>query len=302
MMPALAPALAPLLPGLGVDFTVESYPTREAWRAAKRIGSGDAPSLWGYGFSSPLAIFEERRALRAERDVPEYVEIGELVEPVIATLYERRTGDRVSYPGPFVLLRSLRWPFMGASLDRVIDRLGAPVGLLEAKNRGRERWDDGVPLGVQIQMQHAMAVTGWTWGAGAVISFGSQFRWADVARDDPFIAAHVARCERLWRAIEDGEPPPIDDSEETAAALRRLYPKDDGRTVELPDECAGWAKTWAEAKEDADTAETAARWAESKLRRYIGEATAGRLPSGELLVLKTQKDGKRILRRKDGNS
>ena len=42
--------------------------------------------------------------------------------------------------------------------------------------------------------------------------------------------------------------------------------------------------------------EQGSRWAESKLRRAIGEAAVGRLPDGSVLDLKTQKDGKRVMR------
>lgn len=276
--------------------------SRDEWLEARRggIGGSEAPAVWGIK-GSPLGLYARKRGLVPEQEDNEDMELGRLLEPVLRQLYERRTGRRVEYPGPHVVHRSERWPWMCVSLDGIAhDEVLATPGPLECKWRSFERWEDGVPLEVQIQVQHALAVTDSLWGSACALT-GRTFVWMDIERDEAFIAKHVERCRVLWEQIQAGEPPQADATEDAAEALRHIYGgKDSGVTVELDHRAAKWAATWEEAKEDRDRAEEAARWAESKIRRQIGEARAGRLPDGSLLDINRQRNGVSVLRWKKG--
>lgn len=287
------------LPGEGVAFTVERHADREAWLEARRrgIGGSDAPALWGCGFDSPMGVYADKRALRSDSDA-EWLEIGALLEPAIRALYVRRTARAVDYPGEHVILRSLRWPFLSVSIDgAVADEVRDGRGLLEIKNRGGfARWDDGVPLAVQVQAQHGLAVTGWAWASCCALLGGNRFAWADAERDQAFIDLHIERCRRLWECVEKAEPPEADDTEATATALRAIYGRDNGAIVDLDERAARWTDNWIEAGEEAADAARAGRRYENKLRRAIGAAQSARLPDGRTLTLKTQKNEIRVLR------
>lgn len=300
------------LPGEGVDFTVTVYRDRPAWLDGRRqtIGGSDAPALWRAEcarggvkvYGSPLSVYCDKRGLAPEMDDNQALRAGRFLEPAIRAWYADDAGRRVLYPGPFTILRSLRWPWMAVSLDgAALDEVRVGPGALELKNRGARKggfgeWADGLPLWLQVQMQHAMAVTGWGWASGAGLLGGNRLAWADLERDDRFIAAHVERCRVLSERVEQGDPPDADDSEASADALRALFPADDGQEVQMPLGADLWAAAWAEAGKDEASAEAARRHFENKIRRAVGAAARGVLPDGSVLDLKTQKDGKRVLR------
>jgi len=282
-------------------FTVERYADRVEWLAARRqgIGGSDAPGLWlPSKHTSPLAIYADKRGLRDDDGDSTVLMVGRALEPGLRTIYGHVTGRLVEYPGECVIYRSTRWPWMLASLDGVtFDDARPSPAPLELKNRGGyASWDEGIPLPIQLQMQHQLAVTGWDWASGLGLLQGNRPAWQDIERDDRWIAAHVERCRVLMERVAAGEPPDADDSEATADALRALYAADNGAEVVLSEDALRWAQTWRESGEDRDTADTARTWAENKLRRAVGDAARGRLPDGTVIDLKTQKDGKRVLR------
>jgi predicted phage-related endonuclease len=289
------------LPGEGSAFTIERHPDRAAWLATRRqgIGGSDASGLWLPGkHSSPLMVYADKRGLRDEGEDSIVAMVGRALEPGLRTIYGQVTTRRVDYPGEHVILRSLRWPWMFASLDGVtFDDVRPSPAPLELKNRGGyASWDEGIPLLIQLQMQHQLAVTGWDWASGMGLLQGNKPAWQDIERDERWIAAHVTRCADLWARIKDGEPPEADDSEATAEALKLLYRRDDGEEIALDDKAARWAANWDEAGDEEKDAAQAGRRYENKLRRAIGTAARGRLPDGSVIDLKTQKDGKRVMR------
>lgn len=219
--------IARSLPGAGETFRVECHANRASWLAARRtgIGGSDAPALWrkeieragGTTFGSEYSLWAEKRGL-----VPSIDETD--VEPVIAALYERRSGNRVIYPGPFTLLRSIRWPFMIVTLDRAIET-SVSMGVLECKSAAAE-WKDTAPLAVACQVQHALLVTGWTWGVAADLVCG-RFVCQDIDRDESFLTTHLLACSAFWGwRVMGGRAPPIDGDETTQAdgALTEAVP------------------------------------------------------------------------------
>lgn len=309
----------PAMSGEGETFTVEQHATREEWLAARMsgIGGSDAPCIWtqeitaagGRTFGSPMTVYESKRGLRADDDSDaKALRRGQRAEQFIREEYSDETGRDVYFPGPFVLLRSIAHPFMSVSLDGWM-RDTVPdaskegfyelPGILECKRRGATlSWSNGIPLAIQAQIQHGLSVTGWMWGSAAVwLAFGA-FQWGDVERREAWIAEHVERCRALWECVKAGTPPESDGHPETGAALLRLFPTDDGETVDLDDDAGRWAANWLEAREEMAGAEEAKRRYENKLRRVIGSASFGKLPDGRVLSLKTDARRSRVLRLK----
>jgi putative phage-type endonuclease len=284
------------------------YGRRDVWLAAraKGIGASDAAKLFTDDDGCSLSPHGTSYTLWLEKtgqitpDVvdSEHTEMGHRLEPVIADIYADRTGRKVVHAGPFCVAVHRRLPFMRATPDRYVpeahDRMGR--GLCQIKNAGWYKahdWSEGVPLAIQIQVQAEMACTGFDWDSVAVLLGGWEFRTFDVERDLDFIAVLEDRAAWFWDLVErfkagDMEAaPPVDGSAKTTEALKRLHPKDDGSIVRLPEESLAWLQAMQDAKADAEMAETAARWAENKLRAAIGAATWGELPNGRRLSLKT---------------
>jgi predicted phage-related endonuclease len=166
-------------------------------------------------------------------------------------------------------------------------------GDLEIKNVGafNSDWRDGkdisLPLYVQAQVQHQLAVTGFGWAVVAALIGGNSLKTIEVARNQEFIDELEAKAVEFWDRVQRKEAPPIDGSEASNKAVKRLHPDDSGETVELTEDARSLAEGWEEAKEEEKTAKAHALEADNKLRAMIGAATFGKLPDGRIISLKT---------------
>ena len=277
------------------EFSVEVYSDRDAWLVARRsgIGGSDAPALWQQknplvaSFGSPYSVWASKQSTGEEvtdEEEAEWLEIGREMEPVIASMYQRRTGRSLIYPGPTTILRSKKWPFMFVSVDRIIDDQEEGRGILECKNRHFSKikdWSgDSSPIEVQIQVGHAMAVTGFAYGVAAAIVGGSRFRFQEIRRSEDFVAAHVDLCSEFWRLVESGTPPPVDGSRKTAETLARLFPEDNGESIALPPGSEEWDEQYRQANEMLAEAMALKTEAQNKIRAAMATASVGVLPSG----------------------
>lgn len=274
---------------------------RASWLAGRRqgLGASDVPSLFtdadgaSLGYSSAMVLWLEKTGQIAPADLTsEYVDLGNRLEPVIADLYAERTGRKIVQYGPFCVAQHETIPFLRCTPDRWItaapDRDGR--GLVQIKKSNRyvaHRWDDGVPLGIQIQVQAEMAVTGYDYDSVPVIFDLSRFVTCDVERDPVFIEVLEDRVRWFWDLVQRGEAPPMDGSEKTLDALKRLHPHDTGETVRLPEEALEWTAALEVARSHEKAACAARTLAENNIRAAIGAATFGELPDGRKLSLKT---------------
>jgi putative phage-type endonuclease len=280
-------------------FTVEEHPGEESWLRARRgprIGGSDAASVWGVSpYSSPLALFLAKTTDPDPEDAAEegeWLGIGRVLEDPIARLYMERAECSLRDLGRYTILRSGDHPFMFATLDRLIidhpDR--DDPGVLECKNRSAwamQDWADKAPLDVELQLVHAFAVTGYRWGVVAALVGGNRFRYIQIERDEELVQMHIAKCKEFADMIELREPPQADGSEWTAAALKKMFPREGVGSVALPDEAAQWATERAAASEEKRLAEKRYAEASSKLRQAIGDAAMGVLPDGRSFSCKT---------------
>ncbi len=284
------------------DIELKDYGDRDRWLASRTtaIGASEVAALFtGPGgeclspFTTPFVLWLEKTGQLEPADLTaEYIEIGNLVEPVVAELYQRRTGRKVWQGGPFCVAEHPSLSFLRATPDRwVIDAPDrSSPGLLQIKNANAFKvkdWDTGVPDYIEIQVQAEMAVTGREWDSVGVLIGGSSFRSFDVERNDDFIAELIEQARHFWSLVESREKPDLDASPRTLEAIKRLHPADTGEVIRLPEEAVEWFDTLASAKEALKSAETAKTLAETKIREAIGAATFGELADGRRLSLKT---------------
>lgn len=217
---------------------------REDWLEVRKrgIGSSDAAAAVGLNpYKSQLELWLEKTGRDGnlpktdlnDEDSPTYW--GNLLEPIVAAHYSRRTGNKVrrinavlQHPHP-----SLLW--MLANIDREVVGSDA-VQILECKTagiNGARLWKDGVPEYVQLQVQHQLAVTGKATADVAVLLGGQQLEIHRLQRDDALISRLIQLEQRFWRFVETDTPPPADGSESAELALRCLYPNDSGETVDF---------------------------------------------------------------------
>lgn len=277
------------------------YGNRDAWLAGRRngLGASDVAALFedadgcSLGYSTATKLWLEKTGQLPPEDLAaEHVDLGNRMEAVIAEIFSERSGRTVKQYGQWCVAQHPTIPFLRATPDRWItkapDRAGRGLAQIKKANRFvAHNWREGVPLPIQIQTQCEMAVTTYDYDSVPVIFDLMRFEFFDVERDDDFIAELEERARWFWDLVQRREPPPIDNSDKTLEAIKRLHPLDTGATVRLPEEAVEWADQIAQAKSVIGAGEKLKNGAESKLRAAIGAATFGELPDGRKFSLKT---------------
>jgi putative phage-type endonuclease len=248
--------------------------------------------------ASPLKLFMQKSGALERDDLSEVeaVEWGHTMEPVIASVYARRTGRPVvtGRRGRFQVLRSKEHPWAMCSLDywTADNDDGAELRPLEIKNVSAfmaEDWLEGPPDYYYAQVMQQLLVTGAKKATSALCLGGNRLLWCDVNRDEEMIRKIVYHGSRFWQRFLDRDPPPPDDSLATKEALARLYPKDDGSVVVMPATLIDTVYDWRRLKEEKSETEKKIRHAEAAIKATLGEAERGVWPSGEAVSWRTQK-------------
>ena len=279
-----------------MDFEVIEFADRDEWLAKRRqgIGASDAAGVLGISpWSSPVSVFADK-VLGESKPDSEPMMWGRKLEPVILAHFAEEAGREVAQDGR--LLRSTRWPWMTCTLDGTQTRAGR-MGTVEVKNT-RFRISDGVPEHYWVQMQHQLAVTGLGWGSFAALVMGCEFVWCDVQRDEEFITRTlVPACEAFWKRVENGGPTPAaDPSQATLDALKRIYPTDNGGTVDLPAHFCDLDMERQKIAAELAELEGRKRGIDNEVKAAIGDASVGLLTNGRAYTWKANKNGVRTIR------
>lgn len=216
--------------------------SRDDWLTVRKngIGSSDAAAAVGLNpYKSQLALWMEKTGRDANlpktdpNDESSPMYWGTLLEPIVAAHYTKRTGHKVRRIN--AVLQHPSEPWMLANLDREV--IGAPdVQILECKTagmNGARLWRDGVPEYIQLQVLHQLAVTGKQAAHVAVLICGQELQVHRIERNDAMIKQLMLLERQFWSYVELDEEPPLDGSDSADVALRALYPKDSGKTLDL---------------------------------------------------------------------
>lgn len=296
---------------MGEAFTIEQYPERDSWLVGRTRGPDGTPSisasetavLFGEGFKSMRALYEEKLhpEMFADHET-ERMYWGRRLEPIIAEEITIRHGWALEDFGRFTVLRSRKWPFLTATLDRRIAPIDARgPGVAECKNSGffmRDEWNEnGAPLWIQIQGQTQLAVTEYQWGVFPVLLGGCEWRMVEFERDDGFIGLIVEKAEAFSVAVANRKAPPADGSDSTTEAFKRRWKTDDGKVIVLPADAGKWDQAIAWAQKARETADAVEALNKNRIREAIGESTFGDIPeSKRRWSWKADKNGQRTLR------
>jgi predicted phage-related endonuclease len=139
-------------------------------------------------------------------------ERGHRLEPLIIQEYVQKTSRRVHRGGKLIL--HPEYDYMALHLDGKIARhiYGGTPGVLECKTMGefpfRQAKRYGLPTGYILQVQGALLVTGWAWGAFAVLwPDGWELETWDFIRDEELIGLLKDAGETFWTKVLNGPAP-----------------------------------------------------------------------------------------------
>lgn len=274
---------------------------RDQWLQVRKggIGSSDAAAAVGLNpYKSQLQLWMEKTGRDGTlpavdpNDDQSPMYWGTLLEPIVAAHYTRRTGHRVRRIN--AVLQHSEYPWMLANIDREV--VGASdVQILECKTagiHGARMWRDGVPEYVQLQVMHQLAVTGKQAADVAVLLGGQELQVFRIERDDTLIAQLITLEQQFWGYVERDQEPPADGSASAELALRCLYPRDSGSTLDLSTdlEMSGVFSDLLAVREVITTQTALESQLKQRIQQRMGDATRAVFEIGEV-SWKRSKDG-----------
>ena len=264
------------------------------------IGGSDVSIIAGINpFRSAYQLWLEKTGqAEPEEAESEYAHFGTLLEPIVRNEFTRRTGIKVRQK--HMLLQSAEYPFMFADLDGVINE-GSQMAIFEAKTASQYKagqWEEAVPAGYLLQVQHYMAVTGAGKAYVAALVGGSHFYIHTVQRDEELIGTITAMEKEFWeKNVLGGAEPVPDGSEATTAFLSSRYARCNGMAVELPDSALEVIRRYEDATEQVKAAKERKDALANQLRSYLGENEAGTVQGRTVTwkqITKTTFDSRRL--------
>ena len=222
----------------------KSNMTDEDWQAyrekQKGIGGSDVATILGLNpYKTPFTLWLEKTG-QIEPPVlnNEYIEWGNILEPVIREKFAKETGFEV-YENPWVMQHQIH-DFMVANIDgEVIDpQFEGKPGVLEIKTAGermRDQWEEGPPNHYMLQIQHYLAVLDYDYAYVAVLIGGNSFKYFLIERDDYIIDQVIQAEAEFMHLVENNIAPEISGHEADSKYLAEAFPEDNGEIGELSD-------------------------------------------------------------------
>ncbi|MDD2883370.1 MAG: YqaJ viral recombinase family protein [Rhodoferax sp.] len=274
---------------------------RDEWLTVRKrgIGSSDAAAAVGLNpYKSQLELWMEKTGRDGNlpktdpNDETSPMYWGTLLESIVAAHYTKRSGHKVRRIN--AVLQHPQEPWMLANIDREVTGT-ADVQILECKTAGLQGsflWREGVPEYVQLQVMHQLAVTGKQCADVAVLICGQDLQIHRIQRDEAMIAKLIELERAFWHYVETDTEPPADGSESADVALRCLYPKDSGSTLDLSDdlEMSAVFSDLLAVREVLSTQVTLEAQLKQRIQQRMGDAAKVVFQTGNI-TWKRSKDG-----------
>lgn len=243
------------------------------------IGGSDVAAVCGVSkYKSPVGLWMEKTGQIESEQAGEAAYWGTIMEPIIRKEFTLRTNVKVQIVK--AILKHPTYNFMLANLDGVINDPVVGDCIFEAKTASifkQDEWDnDRIPEEYMLQIQHYMAVTGYTRTFIAVLLGGNQFKYKMIERDDELISMIIKLEADFWNHVINNIPPEMDGSEASTELMNRLYPESKCKTqIVLPDEAFKLISQYEIGKEREKEASEMKDEAANKLKAMIGDNETG---------------------------
>ena len=297
--------------------------TREAWLEARRtgIGGSDSAALFGVNpYSSLTKLWAEKTGRLPPDEDSIRLRWGRRFEAGILDEYKHVSGyelahqadvvpDRVAEVLPGVpMLRHPDLPTMLGNTDAIVLCPERGPGVVDAKTVHPFKFGEWLsegrpPLNYLVQLTHYMECAGLRWATIAAFTGVADDLYVYELDFDAERGARIMELiDTFWRRyVVKDQQPPVDGAKPTAETIRKIYPRDLGRVVQLTGPAAEWAAEFDDLSFEIRELEKRRDVAKTKLIATLGDATAGTLGDGSGFTFKAGKRG-RSLRRASAKS
>ena len=190
----------------------------------KHIGGSDCSIIMGYNeYKNIVDLWGEKTGRKTPDDLSENQAIlrGKKSENLLIEHFAINNPD-YSVSKLEKTLESLKYPFMAANLDGVLEHKEFGKGVLEIKTATcfnyavyKQKWKEEIPIEYYLQVQHYLAVTGWEYVVlYADIKMGfldnrHEVRQYFIDRDEEDIEELIKKETEFYKYIENDEQPPL---------------------------------------------------------------------------------------------
>lgn len=193
--------------------TATQEENQEEWLKARThgIGGSDIGTVCGVNpYSSPRMLYLQKTGQFDNDIMPssyssdaskERMLFGHILEPVVASEFERRSGKRiVNVKATF---QHNEYPWALANVDRfIVDENNVIIGVLECKTAGEylnSDWDTGdIPISYIYQLNWYLWITGLKYGCFACLVGGNKFHMIEVYRNEDLVAEMIQKADTFW--------------------------------------------------------------------------------------------------------
>lgn len=262
---------------------------REAWLLARQqtIGASEAAAACGVSpYQTPLDLYLRKVGLAEPVAETMAMRLGNLLEPVIATLFQEETGATIARQQ--VYARSTRYPHLSATIDGIT----ADGKVVEFKTMGSrmagllgDEGTDELPDSwvLQAAQQLVVAETAGldvdTSGVDfAVLVGGQEFRRFRVEANEALLATMLAKLDEFWDRVVRRDPPPVTRPSD-AGILHLLHPAP-GPTIEGDEALADHVFHYADMGGVIKEREDDRKMTKARILEAMGGASVAVLPDG----------------------
>ena len=137
---------------------------------------------------------------------------------------------------------------------------------------------------LRLHCLHQLAVTGKQAADVAVLLGGQDLQVFRIVRDDAMIAQLIALERQFWDCVERDQAPAADGSDSADLALRALYPRDSGSTLDLSTdlEMSGVFSDLMAVRQVIATQTTLEAQLKQRIQQRMGEASRAVFETGEV--------------------
>lgn len=261
------------------------------------IGASECASVLGLNpWQSPYELWLEKTGQVQPDDLSNNfaVRMGNLLEPVVAEVYEYKTGERVRKVN--TTLHHKDYPHILCHLDRKVQGKRKVLEIKTANpysNDWGEEGTDQIPLNYLCQVQHQLAVTGYEVADLIVYRGTTDLRIYPINRDESIINELVKRLDAFWNNhVLTKIAPEMTIRRDVEAA----FPANNGSYIDASQEAIKLYKELRDIRKAAKDIEADKSAIESALLKLVGDADGIKVGDDILLTWKASKTGKRVLR------
>lgn len=248
----------------------------DEWLARRQtgIGGSDAGAIMGvHPYRGTFSVWADKMGTLPPVEDNEAMRQGRDLEDYVARRFEEATGKKVRRE--YGMLRSKRWPWMIADLDRRVVGERAGLECKTSKDIFLKRYANGdFPMEYYCQCLHYLAVTGFDKWYLAVLVYGTELKIFEICRDaaEDDLQALIKAEEAFWQNhVKARVAPPADELASTTEALNRVYPQGNGVAVCADADMDETLNALAEARRQKRKAEAYIRKLENRIKGKMGE-------------------------------